>query len=56
LGLTWIPAPTSLTVLACSYTCTSKPARWSDSAAVRPPIPAPTIAMETSFCVTGREL
>ena len=48
LGLTWIPAPTSLRVEACSKTWTSNPSRSSASAAVRPPIPAPTIAIEAS--------
>src|SRR5258705_1160985 len=47
LGIIWMPAPSRMKRLACSYTCTSKPARRSVDAAVRPPRPAPTMAMES---------
>src|SRR5579871_6419466 len=43
LGPSWIPAPISFSSLACSRTCTGKPARARLSAAERPPMPAPTI-------------
>src|SRR5262249_11970096 len=43
-----MPAPTSPSVADCSYTYTSKPAADSDSAAVRPPMPAPTTPTETA--------
>jgi hypothetical protein len=41
-GLTCTPAPISPRAAACSCTRTSKPARSSDNAALRPPRPAPT--------------
>jgi hypothetical protein len=43
LGEIWIPAPTSLKPVRRSITVTSWPASDSARAAVRPPIPAPTI-------------
>src|SRR5215469_12586987 len=55
LGLTWMPAPTSLSFFARSYTCTSNPARSSDSAAARPPMPPPMIAIESSLFFMGPE-
>src|SRR5260370_31981078 len=50
LGLTAIPAPISLIVLARSYTCTFTPACRSDNAAVSPPMPPPTMAIDSSSC------
>src|SRR5260221_2939304 len=45
----WIetPAPISLRTSACSNTATSRPRARSASAAVRPPMPPPTIAMRS---------
>src|SRR5439155_20622485 len=43
LGPNWMPAPISLSSLACSSTCTGNPARVRLSAADRPPMPAPTM-------------
>ncbi len=43
LGEIWIPAPTSLKPVRRSITVTAWPASDRASAAVRPPIPAPTI-------------
>jgi hypothetical protein len=42
-GFSCTPAPASRSAEACSNTRTSKPARSNDSAAVRPPMPAPTM-------------
>src|SRR5688572_33198277 len=44
-----MPAPTSRNSSACSYTATSRPAARSASAAVSPPMPAPT----TMACIGG---
>ena len=46
LGPILMPAPTSLSAFDCSKTCTSNPARSSNAAAVRPPMPPPMIAIE----------
>src|SRR5579872_3882461 len=42
----WIPAPSLVNWAACSYTVTSMPTRRSAAAAARPPMPAPTIAID----------
>src|SRR5687767_15470376 len=44
-----MPAPTSRSSSACSYTATSRPAARSASAAVSPPMPVPT----TMACIGG---
>ena len=46
-GPIWSDAPTGSIVAFCSSTSTSTPRRASASAAVRPPIPPPTIAILT---------
>src|SRR6267142_955048 len=52
----WIetPAPISLRTSACSNTVTSRPRARSASAAVRPPIPPPTIAMRSEPDISFR--
>jgi hypothetical protein len=52
----WIetPAPISLRTSACSNTVTSRPRARSASAAVRPPIPPPTIAMRSEPGISFR--
>jgi len=54
----WIetPAPISLRISACSNTVASRPLARSASAAVRPPIPPPTIAMRSEPGITLRPL
>src|SRR3954451_1446954 len=54
----WIetPAPISLRTSACSNTVASRPLARSASAAVRPPIPPPTIAMRSEPGITLRPL
>src|SRR6266851_2520204 len=47
-----MPAPIRAKRGACSYTRTSKPTRRSVAAAVIPPIPAPTMAIESFFLLT----
>src|SRR5262245_9439058 len=47
LGIIWMPAPIRANRLACSYTCTSNPKSRNVDAAVKPPMPAPTIAIES---------
>ncbi len=41
LGESWMPAPVSSSLAACSKTVARKPARASASAAVSPAMPAP---------------
>src|SRR5271168_331827 len=50
----WIetPAPISLRASACSNTATSRPRARSASAAVKPPIPPPTIAMRSELGIS----
>src|SRR6266850_7528074 len=52
----WIetPAPISRITSACSNTVTSRPRARSASAAVRPPIPPPTIAMRSELGISFR--
>src|SRR5262249_27088818 len=45
-GSIWMPAPTRANCRACSYTWTSAPMRRNVAATAKPPMPAPTIAME----------
>src|SRR6267142_1867140 len=54
----WIetPAPISLTTSACSNTVASRPRARSASAAVRPPIPPPIIAMRSEPGISFRPL
>src|ERR1700716_1197470 len=52
----WIetPAPISLSTSACSNTVASRPRARSASAAVRPPMPPPTIAMRSELGISLR--
>src|ERR1700730_2006074 len=54
----WIetPAPISLRTSACSNTVALRPLARSASAAVRPPIPPPTIAMRSEPGISLRPL
>src|SRR5215475_13031196 len=53
---TWMPAPSRVNWLACSYTVTSMPTRRRAAAVARPPMPPPTIATESCPAIASPDL
>src|SRR5262245_55976557 len=54
-ALIWIPAPTSASLVDCSYTSTSRPHFRSASAAARPPMPPPMTAIVFGVAIVASE-